>query len=140
MDTQTAQIAQRVRPTRALWILGSSMWAIAILGWPLLALAQLVFTPDAGGSSIGSPPTLADVGYLLFIISVPAAVAFMGLALISSYVTAPALTPLTPAASLLRTSSLVALVLVVSFVAFMAAQLVGFFFLSDVISTVFQLR
>jgi hypothetical protein len=135
MDTLTAPSSGRVRLTRALWIVGGLIWTIVIVGWPLLALSQLVLTPDVRGSAIGDPPTLSDVGFLVFIISVPAAVAFTGLALISSRATTPP-----SSGSALRTVGLVVLVLALSFVAHMAAQLVGFFFLSELIATIFQLN
>jgi hypothetical protein len=127
-----ARNARRARVTRALWVVGGLMWMIVVVGWPLLALAQLVLTPDVKGSALGDPPTLSDVGFLVFIISVPVAVGVTGLALI------PRMTP--SSGSPLRTAGLVALVLAISLVAYMAAQLVGFFFLTELIGSIFRLN
>ena len=136
MQVLTVPTPPRVRLTRLpLWVVGGLLWALVVLGWPLLSLAQLVFTPEVKGSAIGIPPTLSDVGFLIFIISVPAAVAVTGLALVS------ALRPAAnPRAAVLRATGLIALVLVLTFVAFMAAQIIGFFILSPVIDSVFQLN
>jgi hypothetical protein len=111
------------------------MWAAVLLGWPLLALAQMVLTPDVTGTSIGDASTLADVGFLIFIISVPAAVALTGFALVSRMTTVP-----TSPASISRAVGLAVAVLAVAFAAFMAAQLAAFFVLSPYIAEAFRLN
>jgi hypothetical protein len=83
MDAQTAPSSGRLHLTRVLWIVDGLMWTLVIVGWPLLALSQLVLTPDVRGSAIGNPPTLSGVGFLVFMVSVPIAVGVTGLALIS---------------------------------------------------------
>lgn len=107
MQTLTAPSPRRARLTRTLWVVGGPIWASVVLGWPLLALAQLILTPELKGSAPGDPPTLSDVGFLIFIISVPAAVAFTGFAVISALRSAP-----TPTTAALRTTGLVILVIV----------------------------
>lgn len=135
LSTQTTPRSQRARVARALWVLVGLVWAIAVLGWPLLALAQRLLTPDVHGSAIGTPPTLADVGFLVFIISVPAAVGLTGLALISGKTAA-----ISSTGAAFQTVGLVAAVLALSFASFMAAQIAGFFFLSAFMAAAFGLN
>jgi hypothetical protein len=129
------QSLRRARLTRALWIVACLLWVITIVGWPLMAFAQLTLTPDANGSAIEAPPTLFDVGFLVFIISVPAAVGITGFALISGNTAT-----LASGWSALRAAGLASLVALLSFIAFMGAQFAAFFFLSSYITELFGLR